>query len=101
MKIERIIQILNNREYTKVEESRFAFSQLFDITTCNGGEIRLERASTLLSKKFIFKLYLYVPGTKTVIKWWSLDSKSSYYHELDNIFEELLNSKYTKYEKYF
>ena len=101
MKIERIIQILNNREYTKVEESRFAFSQLLDITTRNGGEIRLEKASTLLSKKFIFKLYLYVPGTKTVIKWWSLDSKSPYYNELDNIFDELLDFKNTKYEKYF
>lgn len=83
MKIENVIRILDNKEYTSVEYDEIGILKWYDVKLNDGNMIRIEKCTDQMMILYI------VPEQKTACKVWIGEFATNEYYIFSNIYNEL------------
>jgi hypothetical protein len=91
MKSDRIIRMIDNKEYASVEYDSIGKLSWFDVKLKNGNIIRVEKCHGVDGETYSFMVLYMVPNEKTATEIWHGDYRSNSYYIISNIYNRLEN----------
>lgn len=93
MSLERILEIIENREYTQILRNKsvlYSWVTQYNIVTSNGGVIRIIPKFKLFAKRS-FIIYLFVPSESKAVKVFRIESDDKKIGAVRNAYKKIVN----------
>jgi hypothetical protein len=91
MKLDKIIRIIDNKEYESIEYDEIGKLSWYDIKLKNGNIVRVEKCHGVDGEADSFMVLYVAPNEKTATKIWNGDFRSNSYYIISNIYNRLEN----------
>lgn len=101
MNLNKILNILENKEYIKVERKEFYVTVFYQIYTKNGGMIRILHYNKVLFSKEKYEIVLFIPNRESPIKTFTIKSDSEYFKRVNDAWNQCKLETRKNVENYF
>lgn len=88
MDLNKILNILENKEYTEVEIEEVYVAVYYQIYTKNGGMIRILHYNKVLFSKERFEILLFIPSEEAPVKSFTIKSDSEYFKRVNDAWNQ-------------
>lgn len=89
MKLDKIIRMIDNKEYVSVEPDEIGRLTWFDVKLKNGNLVRIEKCHGVEDEPDSFMVLYIVTSERTATEVWNGDYRSNVYYIISNIYNEL------------
>ena len=89
MKLDKVIRMIDNKEYVSVEPDEIGRLTWFDVKLKNGNLVRIEKCHGVESEPDSFMVLYIVSNERTATEIWNGDYRSNAYYIFSNIYNEL------------
>lgn len=89
MKLDRLIKMIDNKEYVSVEPDEIGRLTWFDVKLKNGNLVRIEKCHGVDGDADSFMVLYIEPSERVATEVWNGDYRSNSYYIFSNIYNEL------------